>query len=692
MLYHRGNNEGDPMKEEIQKTFDNYLEQFREDENVCEQIKKTVLEQVGLGDELTPVIQRFLNIAQEQEYAYAVPLGYAMMFFITYGTDIDLAISYNEKARELFMKQPDYKERDGILTVANNAVIAHILKGNYGAAYQEIAAAMPIAEKGGRISYYSAFLNNGAIILREFGLYKKAIQQVEETLQKRDLIGTSNFFVTIFLLSSLYLCTKETDKVRELLKVHMPELLASDYYDTALFYKQYMEAAILDDDRPTAEHWYEILINTYDFSKNEELDNNEVYLSLARYHLYQKNYEKAQEYYEHLLSHMEELLGYKRHILEESARLYECLEDYQKAHACLKQAHALTGTYTGFIDDMYRQEIEDVWEKNRMLSYEVLYDRLLDMTEFGKIVTSCLSWTQLNEVIDQHAGRIFSYDNWEVLLYEEPKQLLRSFANVSYALDSHPILKACTREYTSRRLPNLTADSETAKSLGTLYDKQTRSMLLQPITYQGTVLALFCMKSNLVDNFSRTDQRLLQVFADYIAIAIHNVGQFADALDKSSYDYLSGIYNRSALMQYGEDMLQSARRQAHSIGALMMDIDDFKQINDTFGHMQGDEVIRQVTAIMKQKQQHGIIARFGGEEFILLIDQLSKQELYELAEDIRYACETCEISFENASIHFTISIGCCYQEQPASTLKELFNEADQRLYIAKRNGKNYVQM
>lgn len=193
------------------------------------------------------------------------------MFFITYGTDIDLAISYNEKARELFMKQSDYKERDGILTVANNAVIAHILKGDYGAAYQEIAAAMPIAEKGGRISYYSAFLNNGAIILREFGLYKKAIQQVEETLQKRDLIGTSNFFVTIFLLSSLYLCTKETDKVRELLKVHMPELLASDYYDTALFYKQYMEAAILDDDRPTAEHWYEILINTYDFTKNEEI-------------------------------------------------------------------------------------------------------------------------------------------------------------------------------------------------------------------------------------------------------------------------------------------------------------------------------------------------------------------------------------------------------------------------------------
>ena len=99
------------------------------------------------------------------------------------------------------------------------------------------------------------------------------------------------------------------------------------------------------------------------------------------------------------------------------------------------------------------------------------------------------------------------------------------------------------------------------------------------------------MKSDQIENFSRTDQRLLQVFEDYIAIALHNVRQFEDALEKSSYDYLTGIYNRSALMQLGEDMLENAKKSGHSIGVLMMDIDDFKQINDTFGHMQGDAVI-----------------------------------------------------------------------------------------------------
>ncbi|MDC9481801.1 hypothetical protein PSM37_17910, partial [Clostridioides difficile] len=176
---------------------------------------------------------------------------------------------------------------------------------------REIAAAMPMAEKGGRMSYYAAFLNNGAIILREFGLYKKAIQQVEETLEKRDFIGSSNFIVTIYLLSNLYLSARETDKMRKLLQTYMPELKKSEYYDSDIYNKQFMEAAILDDRREEARQWYERLIQTYDFSKNDHLDNNEVHLSLARYHLYQKDYQKAKESYLHLLSHKDEVLGYK---------------------------------------------------------------------------------------------------------------------------------------------------------------------------------------------------------------------------------------------------------------------------------------------------------------------------------------------------------------------------------------------
>ena len=89
------------MKEEIQRTFDDYLQRLKQDESICENFKKLVLEQLGLGTELDPILFRFLDIAKEQNYAYAVPLGYAMLFYATYSKDIDLAISYNEKAREL---------------------------------------------------------------------------------------------------------------------------------------------------------------------------------------------------------------------------------------------------------------------------------------------------------------------------------------------------------------------------------------------------------------------------------------------------------------------------------------------------------------------------------------------------------------------------------------------------------------
>lgn len=680
------------MKAELQKTFDDYLSRLEDDETICENFKKLVLEQMGLGHALGPFIERYIEIAERHNYAYALPLGYAMMFYLNYGQNLDLAISYNEKAREMFMRLPDYKEHDGILTVANNALLAQILKGNYGAAYQEIIAAMPIAEKGGKITYYSAFLNNGAIILREFGLYKKAIQQVEETLEKRDFIGDSNFYTTIYLLASLYLADKDTAKVKQLLDTYVPELIKTDYFDVNIFNLGYLDAAILDDDQKLADELYHKLIDVFDDSKYDAMDNSEVYFTLGHYHMYRKEYDKALKYYTILIENKDTSFGHNRQLLEDMAQLYEGLCEYDKAYSYMKEAHELTKTFISFIDDIYHQEIEDVWDKNRMLSYEVMYDRLLVITEFGKIVTSCLSWQQLFEVIDQHAGRLFSYDDWELLIYDEPHQRFKSIKGEVYEACKHPLLMQCVLENTSHKLNNWNAEMDLVNQLGKMYDENSRSMLLQPVNYQGELLALFCMKSNQIENFSRTDQGLLQIFSDYIGIAINNVQQYADALEKASYDYLSGIYNRSALMKYGEDMLKEAMNKNESIAALMIDIDDFKNINDTYGHMQGDIVICQVTSILKMHQRHGIIARFGGEEFILLINSLSKQEFYELAENIRYSCEMCRISNTDKQISFTVSIGCCYREIPPSSLHELFDEADQRMYIAKRNGKNCVQM
>ena len=178
---------------------------------------------------------------------------------------------------------------------------------------------------------------------------------------------------------------------------------------------------------------------------------------------------------------------------------------------------------------------------------------------------------------------------------------------------------------------------------------------------------------------------------------IGEMGKFALILQDSimelvGKDPLTGLHNRRSCNVVIDSLLEKAK-QGHGTFALAMgDIDYFKKINDTYGHIQGDEVIRQVTNVMDQFKQHGIIARFGGEEFILLINNVSQQELYQIAEHIRYTCESCIVKCGDNQITFTISIGCCHQTQINTTLKAIFEEADQRLYVAKRNGKNCVQM
>ncbi len=679
------------MREELQRTFNEYFEQFEKTEEVNTKLKRLVLENIGLQDELFPILEQFQAIAKKQNYTYSIALGYAMWFYLYYTRDLDKAIVYNEKARELFMQIPGYENMEGILTVANNAVLVEILKENYGGAYMEILKAMPMAEKNGRITYYSAFLNNGAIILAEFGLYKKAIQQVEETLQKHDIIGDSNYIVTIFLLMNLCISAKEVKKAKEILKEYAPYLQQSELFNLQIFNKFSVEIAMLEENREEAKRCFEVLQKTYSFEDNDLLDNAEVYLVYARYYLFMEDFEKAEIYYQIVYDNFNNLLGNKLRIREEMSFLKAKQGQYKEAYKHLNEARIRSHQYVRFIDDMYRHELEDVWQKNRMLSYEVLYQRLLDITSFGKIVTSSLTRNQLIDVIKERLPQIFKFDICRLLLYDEQKTEFKSLDNTIFS-SQNSLLQKCVDERQSITYSNILEGDSTCIDLGELYQKNLRSVLLQPITYQNNLLAVIYFGSFQINFFSQTDQSLLQVFADYVAIALQNIYRFEEALVKASFDYLTGTYNRSALMQQGESMLLKAKENHQSIGALMIDIDDFKVINDTYGHIQGDEVIRKVTQIMDKYKQHGIIARFGGEEFILLINDITIEQLYQIAEQIRYECESCLLHIGDKDIHFTISIGCCFRENIFESLKDIFEEADQRLYIAKRNGKNYVQM
>lgn len=161
----------------------------------------------------------------------------------------------------------------------------------------------------------------------------------------------------------------------------------------------------------------------------------------------------------------------------------------------------------------------------------------------------------------------------------------------------------------------------------------------------------------------------------------------------AAIDSLTEIYNRRKLMEEAEKEFYRTYRYGTNLSALMVDIDLFKNVNDTYGHLAGDKVIKSIAQECKQRlRKSDIIGRYGGEEFLLLLVQTNLQEALSVAEDIRNLIETTGIEFEDQIIHVQVSIGAASTSSHSEkiTLYDLINESDKALYHAKNTGRNRV--
>lgn len=155
-------------------------------------------------------------------------------------------------------------------------------------------------------------------------------------------------------------------------------------------------------------------------------------------------------------------------------------------------------------------------------------------------------------------------------------------------------------------------------------------------------------------------------------------------------DSLTQIPNRRALMDYAERVL--AQRNGGPIAMLMIDVDNFKQINDTHGHLAGDEVLRSVAGLLVRRLRgHDLLGRYGGEEFCVVAPDTNAAGALTLAESLRESIASTPLEIEGGTIPVSISIGVSFRPAGAPReLRELLAEADTALYAAKLAGRNRV--
>lgn len=160
---------------------------------------------------------------------------------------------------------------------------------------------------------------------------------------------------------------------------------------------------------------------------------------------------------------------------------------------------------------------------------------------------------------------------------------------------------------------------------------------------------------------------------------------------EATHDGLTGTWNRVAIIDILERELLRAQREATSVGIIMTDADRFKSVNDTFGHVVGDNVLRKIsTSIAEILRPYDSLGRYGGEEFLVVVPGCTLAETKELAERIRLRILDCRIPVNDANLPLTLSVGVTMGSD-AGQLEALLHAADVGMYAAKRSGGNRVQ-
>jgi diguanylate cyclase (GGDEF)-like protein len=195
--------------------------------------------------------------------------------------------------------------------------------------------------------------------------------------------------------------------------------------------------------------------------------------------------------------------------------------------------------------------------------------------------------------------------------------------------------------------------------------------------------------SEIADGVNRMAQSLNELTVSKAELEAIVASRTIELEAETRTDSLTGVHNRRSLNRVGSRELSMARRYGQSLSILMIDLDLFKLVNDDHGHAFGDTVLVQAAkTITAQLRNSDFLARFGGEEFTVLLPHSDRVSALDIAERIRESFETTQFGDENQKIQQTVSIGIAVMTDKTTTLDELIAIADSQLYQAKNNGRN----
>ena len=300
--------------------------------------------------------------------------------------------------------------------------------------------------------------------------------------------------------------------------------------------------------------------------------------------------------------------------------------------------------------------------------------------------------------------RRFEHDAITLLLIDSEFEIRRILENLGLD-DKHPDLLFCDDTssimhlFPGEPIPRLgRCEAQSNRLLFPGYKVPPSSMALFPLLRNRQLIGCLNIGSMQQERFihgAATD--FLERLAAILAVCLENAFNHERIKLLGLLDPLTGIHNRRYFDERLDEEISRSLRQNKALSCLFLDIDHFKQFNDVYGHHVGDLVLKEVAKLIKsQMRQSDVLARFGGEEFSVLLVQTDKHTANEIAERIRQQIAAHQISLGDSTLGVTISIGCSTLDNNMTNLvaskasQQLLARADEALYRSKQQGRNQV--